>query len=127
MTTTSYPVTPWPFPLIEIRWKDAKTDDKAWTSFGDEPELPIIHTVGWLVKETEEAFYVSATVGTEKKDNDEQRLTDMGQLFLIPKGMLVAMRRIEPRDAIWVETRVTVNDAVFIQQDKLIEGAGFGQ
>lgn len=95
MTATSYPLIPWPFPLVRVTWKDAKTDDKAWTSFGDEAdELPIIYTVGWQVKETDDAIYLSATIGSEKKDNDEFRLTDMGQLFLIPKGMVVKVETL---------------------------------
>lgn len=68
-------------PLVEILWDDA--DAKAeWDTQIDEEES-LVHTVGFLIKETKTAYYVSHTV----YHDEEGTLTWNGRIR-IPKGMV---------------------------------------
>lgn len=111
---------PWPYPLIEIEWADAETDDTQWTNIeGYVPRLPLIRTVGWLVSENEELYLVSSTLSTKWQDGDKRSIDTMGQLFKIPKGMVRQMRQIEPPSAFWKNVEVETNEkrGVIIERD----------
>lgn len=87
--TTRFPINPWPFDLVEIEWKDAMSADSTWDKFDLDRQLPVIWSVGWQIKETDEAYYLAATVAAAEDVEHRDTLEATGQLFLIPKGMVV--------------------------------------
>lgn len=70
-----------PVPFVEILWDDADADH-GWTDEVDEQE-ELVHTVGFLVKETKTAYYISHTTYTD----EEGKLNWNGRIR-IPKGMI---------------------------------------
>lgn len=68
-------------PLVDILWDDADAT-AAWTTEIDEEES-LVHTVGFLIKETKTAYYVSHTVY-----NDEEGTLTWNGRIRIPKGMI---------------------------------------
>ena len=68
-------------PLVDILWDDADATAE-WTAEIDEEEQ-LVHTVGFLIKETKTAYYVSHTVYLD----EHEQLTWNGRIR-IPKGMV---------------------------------------
>lgn len=68
-----------PYPLILVEWRDAQTSH-GWEEENEvDTILPTVITIGFLIRETEEAFLISSTVGMDKTNNAR---------LLIPKGMV---------------------------------------
>jgi hypothetical protein len=97
---TRFPINPWPFELVEIEWKDAMSADTTWDKFdvSTERKLPVIFSVGWQVQETEDAYYLAATVAAGEDEEHRDKLEATGQLFLIPKGMVVDRHVVLPKE-----------------------------
>ena len=73
----------YPFPLVQIDWKDAQTDH-GWEYEEDlKIEVPVVITVGFLVKENDEAVLIASSVGTDRHSN---------RRVIIPKGMVIARK-----------------------------------
>jgi hypothetical protein len=50
-------------PLVYIRWADsAGMSESHWRSLDQIPEIEICHTVGFLIKETEDSVVVLSTI-----------------------------------------------------------------
>lgn len=73
----------YPFPLVQIDWKDAQTTHGWETADEVIVEIPQVITVGFLVKEDEHGVVVASTVGTDRHSN--ARIT-------IPLGMVVSRK-----------------------------------
>ena len=67
-------------PIVEVIWDDADTT-ASWETVIDEKE-ELVHTIGFLVKETKNSYYIAHSVYMSE-DND---LTFNGRVR-IPKGM----------------------------------------
>lgn len=75
----------YPFPLVEVKWRDAQTSH-GWDHIDDvELEVPVVTTVGFLVKEDENAIMVASSVGDDKHTNAR---------MLIPIGMVVSRKEL---------------------------------
>lgn len=75
----------YPFPLVEIKWRDAQTSH-GWEHMEEvELEVPVVTTVGFLVKEDEHAIMVASSVGDDKHTNAR---------MLIPTGMVVSRKEL---------------------------------
>lgn len=75
----------YPFPLIELKWKDAQTGH-GWEEAEDvDLDIPIVTTVGFLIKENEHAIMVASSVGDDKHNNAR---------ILIPMGMVVSRKEL---------------------------------
>jgi hypothetical protein len=73
----------YPFPLIHIEWKDAQTGH-GWEHEEDLTiEIPIVITVGFLIKENEDGVLIASSVGTDRHSNAR---------IVIPKGMIVSRK-----------------------------------
>lgn len=73
----------YPFPLVEIKWRDAQTSH-GWDHADDvDLEVPVVTTIGFLVKEDEHALMVASSVGDDKHTNAR---------MLIPIGMVVSRK-----------------------------------
>lgn len=73
----------YPFPLVEVQWKDAQTTH-GWESEDEHVfEVPVVTTIGFLIKENEDGLVIASTVGSDKTHNS--RIT-------IPKGMVVTRK-----------------------------------
>lgn len=68
-----------PYPLIVVEWKDAQTSHGWEDETESDVSLPTVVTVGFLIKDTPDAFLISSTVGQDKTNNSR---------LLIPKGMV---------------------------------------
>lgn len=75
--------TKFPYPLVLIEWKDAQTSHGWETEMDADTLLPTVLTVGFLIRETQDAFLVSSTIGLDKTNNSR---------LLIPKGMVTDSR-----------------------------------
>lgn len=65
-------------PLVEIQWIDAETDHGWEEDHEVEVELPIAVTIGFLVRETDDAFLIASTYSG----------TSTNARIKIPKGMI---------------------------------------
>jgi len=70
-----------PVPFVELVWDDADTTAEWTTEVDDKEEL--VHTLGFLVKETKNSYYIAHTVYVDEED----KLTFNGRIR-IPKGMV---------------------------------------
>lgn len=68
-----------PYPLIMVEWKDAQTSHGWEEETEADINLPTVVTIGFLIRETNEAFLISSTVGFDRTNNSR---------LLIPKGMV---------------------------------------
>jgi len=75
----------YPFPLVEVNWKDAQTSHGWEHSDEVELDIPIVTTIGFLIKESEDALMIASSVGTDKHTNAR---------MLIPKGMVVSRKEL---------------------------------
>ncbi len=69
----------YPYPLVEVRWLDAQTSHGWEDQTEVDSEVPVVTTVGFLLKETEESIVIASSVGQDKTHNS--RIT-------IPTGMI---------------------------------------
>ena len=70
--------------MVLVTWKDAIGPMDEWGPLSEvDLVLPVIHTVGWLVAETSEAFCLVTDIDYR---DDELNVHSAG---LIPKGMVV--------------------------------------
>ncbi len=75
--------------IVRVNWKDARSVD-GWCKEDDfDNELSLIHTCGFLVKENEEAMFVSACKAIDESEGDSFACT-----IVIPKKMIVDVWRI---------------------------------
>ena len=73
----------YPFQLVEVHWKEAQTGH-GWEHEEDlTVEIPIVITVGFLIKENDDGLVIASSVGTDRHSN--ARIT-------IPKGMVVTRK-----------------------------------
>lgn len=69
-----------PFPLVQIDWEDAQTGH-GWEHEEDiTVDIPVVTTIGFLIKENEKGIVIASSVGSDRHNN--ARIT-------IPKGMVV--------------------------------------
>lgn len=68
-----------PYPLIMVEWKDAQTSHGWEEETEVDTNLPTVMTIGFLIRETTDAFLICSTVGLDKTNNSR---------LLIPKGMV---------------------------------------
>lgn len=72
----------YPYPLVKLEWIDAETDH-GWESADEKnPTVPLVTTVGFLIKDTEELVSIASTVGDDRSHNSR---------INIPKGMVKTM------------------------------------
>ena len=73
----------YPFPLVHIEWKDAQTGH-GWEHQDDvQIEIPIVTTIGFLIRDNDEGVMVASTVGSDLHCNAR---------IVIPKGMIVSRK-----------------------------------
>lgn len=66
------------YPLVKIVWVDAESGNQEWVLPEElDGALPQVTTVGFLIKETEDAYIIASTI-TDTHVNGQ---------FKIPKGM----------------------------------------
>jgi len=84
---------PIPVNLLEITWDDAETDsnwdNEAETEIDDSKDALVL-TVGFLVKETKTAYYISHTIST-----DEQGDLHWNGRIRIPKPMVKKLKILQ--------------------------------
>lgn len=74
-----------PFPLIQVEWKDAQTGH-GWEHEEDlSIEIPVVITVGFLIKENDDGVLIASSVGTDRHSNAR---------IVIPKGMIVNRKEL---------------------------------
>lgn len=74
-----------PFPLVHVDWTDAQVSGTWLLEEEVRLELPVVHTVGFLIKEDDKAIIIASTVGSDRHSNAH---------ILIPKGMIVDRREL---------------------------------
>jgi hypothetical protein len=75
----------YPFPLVEVVWTDAQTSH-GWESEEEtEIDIPIVTTVGFLIKETESGVRIASTIGADKSHNSRMD---------IPAKMIVTKKEL---------------------------------
>jgi len=73
----------YPFPLVEVKWLDAQTSH-GWEDKDEiDSEVPVVTTIGFLLKETEDSVVIASTIGQDKTHNSR---------ILIPIGMIKEKR-----------------------------------
>lgn len=73
----------YPFPLVEVNWLDAQTSH-GWEDKDEiDSEVPVVTTIGFLLKETEDSVVIASTIGQDKTHNSR---------ILIPIGMIKEKR-----------------------------------
>ena len=73
------------FPLVHVEWKDAQTGHGWEDRENVLVETPIVTTVGFLIKETDEGVVVASTVGTDLQSNAR---------ISIPRGMIISKKEL---------------------------------
>ena len=74
-----------PFPLVHVEWKDAQTSH-GWELADDlEVEIPIVTTVGFLVKENDQGLLIASSVGADRHSNAR---------IVIPIGMVISRKEL---------------------------------
>ena len=71
-----------PVSLVEIVWEDAAAEAE-WKTEEEDTEEDLCTTVGFLVKETKTAYYVSHTIST-----DNEGTLHWNSRIRIPRGMV---------------------------------------
>ena len=80
-----------PTAFVEILWDDADADNSWDNEIDDEENL--VHTVGFLIKETKTAYYVAHTVYI-----DANHKLNWNSRIRIPKGMIRSYKIIKDAD-----------------------------
>ncbi len=87
-----------PFPIVEVVWLDASTDGQGWEAETDAVvKIPVVMTIGFLIKETEDGLLVASTACEEKTTNAR---------IVIPRGMLKSMKYVRGKPKTAAETKV---------------------
>lgn len=80
---------------VRVNWKDARSID-GWCQGKDfDEELSLIQTCGFLVKENDEAMFVSACQAIDEEDGNSYACT-----IVIPKKMIVDVWRISDQEIV---------------------------
>lgn len=75
----------YPFPLIHVEWKDAQTGH-GWEHEEDLTiEIPVVTTIGFLIKENDDGVLIASSVGTDRHSNAR---------IVIPIGMIVSRKEL---------------------------------
>lgn len=73
----------YPFSLVQVEWKDAQTGH-GWEHEEDLTiDIPVVITVGFLIKEDDNGILIASSVGTDRHSNAR---------IVIPKGMIVSRK-----------------------------------
>jgi hypothetical protein len=57
------------FPLLEVKRKDAQTSH-GWLTIDETiPAVPVVTTVGFLIKENDDSLCIASTIGTDFTNN----------------------------------------------------------
>ena len=78
-----------PYPLVEIVWDDATSNNDAWVHLDDVSAPARVNTTGFLVKETDAAVTIAGSVAA-----DEDSIETVGNTMTIPKGMIVSRKEV---------------------------------
>lgn len=78
-----------PYPLVEVIWDDASSNSESWVHVNDVVAPERVNTTGFLVKETDKAITIAASVSME-----EAFIDTVGNTMTIPKGMIVSQREV---------------------------------
>lgn len=78
-----------PYPFEEVIWDDAASNSESWVHISDVIAPEQVVTRGWLVKETEKAVTLAASVSMQQEFEET-----VGNTMTIPKGMIVSRRQI---------------------------------
>ena len=70
-------------PLVEITWVDAETDHGWEETSESDAVLPITTTIGFLIRETDDAYLVASTI-SETSSNGRIK---------VPKGMVKEIKK----------------------------------
>lgn len=79
--------------LLYLRWQDHATKkDLGWTSIESIDDVPhsTIEAVGFLIRETDEAFYLAQGVGIDDGEKDDFR-----NLFIVLKKDVIKKKTIQ--------------------------------
>jgi len=75
--------------IVRVNWYDARSID-GWCKREDfDEELSLIHSCGFLIKENDEAMFVSACKAVDEVDGNQYACT-----IVIPKKMIKDIYRI---------------------------------
>ncbi len=80
-----------PYKFVEVEWLDANSGG-GWEQMHELPEVAMVHTRGWLVKQDLEGIVVSGT--WSPKDPEKGDKEQFNQSIAIPMGMVVNLREI---------------------------------
>ncbi len=59
----------YPYPLVEVYWTDAQTSH-GWEEEGESDiDVPMVVTVGFLVRQNEKGVRLASTVGSDRTHN----------------------------------------------------------
>ena len=81
---------------VKVTWIDAESTTE-WTLVDDLKEPQVVHTLGYLVKESDKTYYISASAYRDEKD----KLT-VGDTIAIPKAWVQEI--FEIKDALKKKT-----------------------
>lgn len=76
--------------FLEVEWVDAASNE-AWSDASDDMSPPTMVTRGWLIKETDTYIVLANSLNKNSKD--------FGGSNSIPKGMLLATRKLKVSNA----------------------------
>ncbi len=80
--------------IVRVNWKDARSID-GWVKLSDfEENLSIIQSCGFLIKENDDALFVSACAAIE---SENETLNQYGCTIVIPKKMIVDIWRLSDK------------------------------
>ena len=79
-----------PYPLIEIIWDDATSNNAAWVHLDEISAPERVNTTGFLVKETDSYVTVAGSVSVE-----EESVQTVGNTMTIPVGMIISRRTVK--------------------------------
>jgi hypothetical protein len=72
------------YPVVVIKWTDARTTANGWTAFEDVNEgLPIAYTAGFLLDETADSYVVGETFAED---------LDVLNVMVVPKGVVLGIQ-----------------------------------
>jgi hypothetical protein len=75
----------YPFPLVEIKWWDAQTAHGWEEEETIEVDIPLVTTIGFLIKDTDKGVTVASSICADKQSNAR---------ISIPLGMIVERRML---------------------------------
>ena len=80
--------------IVRVNWMDARSID-GWVQISDfDDDLSLIQSCGFLIKENEEALFVSACVAI---DIEREESNQYGCTIVIPKKMITDIWRLSDK------------------------------